>query len=90
MSAGDAALDGPSCWTTVLKDSFGKSDAHSLTAYVPLLVPYYIPGGLIGVMGPIHHMGARNMAVLSCNVHTWLFISWPIICGTETIISHCV
>ena len=70
-------------WDPLLKVSFGKSDAHSLTAYMPLLVPHYVPGGLIGVMEPIHHMNSMNMAVLSCNVRPRLFSSWPIMCGSS-------
>ena len=66
-----------------MKVSFCMSDAHSLTAYMPLLVHNYVPGGFISVMEPIHHMDAMNIAVLSCNVHPMLFSLWPIICGSS-------
>ena len=48
--------NGLSCWTPVLKVSFGESAAHSMAAYMPLQVSGVVPRGLIGVVGPSHQM----------------------------------
>ena len=40
-----------------------------MNAYMFLLAPDDVTGGLMGVMEPIHYMDVKNVAVLSSSVH---------------------